>query len=162
MVPPTPCTEELLVTGLRHVEVQASINVDDLSELDSSQRTCKRETIADDAQPSVAMASATNPRDAKPFHEWEEAAIMGALVQQGGERALQNLKYRTKFDLVAALSHATEEGLPFITQILEVRAMVDHTMGTSVCKYIQRCTQLGPRSSGTMTILGRPWLVPYR
>ena len=43
---------------------------------------------------------------------------MGALVQCGGERALQNLKYNTKSDSVAALSHAAEEGLPFITRIL--------------------------------------------
>ena len=44
---------------------------------------------------------------------------MGALVQCGGERALQNLKYNTKSDLVAALSHAAKDGLPFITRLQE-------------------------------------------
>ena len=44
---------------------------------------------------------------------------MAALVECGCEQALQNLKYQTKSDLVGALSDAAEEGLAFITRILE-------------------------------------------
>ena len=102
-----------------HQSVQSAINVDDLSQSYSSQKTCKREMVEGDAQLSLTIAPTTNPRDAKPLQEWEEAAITGALVQSGGEKALQNLKYNTKSDLVAALSHAAEEGLLFFTRILE-------------------------------------------
>ena len=116
---PQAHAEESAESTTEHSGAHTAISVDDLSQSDSSQRAWKREIMEGDAQPSLAIAPTTIPRDAKPFHEWEEAAIMGALVQCGGERALQNLKYNTKSDLVAALIHAAEDGLPFITRILE-------------------------------------------
>ena len=52
---------------------------------------------------------------------------MGALVQRGGEQALQNLKYKTKPDVVATLSHLQRQDFPLLLESL--RAEHTHSGG---------------------------------
>ena len=64
---PQPRAEGLVGPSPQQGKDHAAIEVEDLFQSDSSQRTCKREIMEGDAQPSLVMISTMNPRDAKPF-----------------------------------------------------------------------------------------------